>query len=137
MFSQTVQKGKHGITGCGYICRKVQYCMSIKGKNYPHVLNMFSEIQSNLRLRPPLNYGHLSKTARKSPARLILISILIKKPLQSGHLCTAATFWGLQVVVAVVDRFDCSPIPSNVMSPLHQELPFLFPKSIASQAVSA
>ncbi len=36
----------------------------------------------------------MSTTARLSPARLILIPILIEKPLLNDHPCTKATFWG-------------------------------------------
>jgi hypothetical protein len=72
-----------------------------------------TNIQSNLCSRPLLNNGHLSTTAGQSPARLILIPILIEKPsterppLYNGH------FFGVPRV-AVVDRFDCIYIMYNI-----------------------
>ena len=56
---------------------------------YVMIQSMYSQTY-----RQPLNNGHLSTTARLSPAGLILIPILIEKPLQSDHLCTTATFGG-------------------------------------------
>ncbi len=45
---------------------------------------------------PPLNNGHLSATARISPARLIIIPILIENPPNISHLCTRVAFLGSQ-----------------------------------------